>query len=154
MLLFSLLFDIKSRPDFLYVHYWHIRDINIFSVQTFLPIFCRFSRFFSVEWTKSLALHAQANNTPHNRLKFILKGHSYFYTPTLTKYFFDFLTIINISWIFLESKFLKIRNVSSEIISTHCEMNRWIVGDRKLLRVACCNWRRCQDQFLFWPMGI
>ena len=72
-----------------------------FLYRTFLPIFCRFSRFFLLNEKKvSLCMHRPIIDTPHNRLKFILKGHSYFYILTHAKYFFDFLTTVRplITW--------------------------------------------------------
>ena len=96
---YCFLFCLTSKVDL--TSFMYIIDTSGILIYFLYRLSCPFSvgfpAFFSVEWTKSLALHAQAYNTPHNRLKFILKGHSYFYTPTLTKYFFDFLKV-HIFW--------------------------------------------------------
>ena len=65
------------------------------------PFSLGFPAFFLLNEQKvSLCMHRPIIDTPHNRLKFILKGHSYFYILTHTKYFFDFLTTVRprITW--------------------------------------------------------
>ena len=100
---YCFLFCLTSKVDLTFFIY--IIDTSGILIYFLYRLSCPFSlgfpAFFLLNEQKvSLCMHRPIIDTPHNRLKFILKGHSYFYILTHTKYFFDFLTTVRprITW--------------------------------------------------------